>query len=293
MAEISTQILENSLPSSLKLTGSEKLGQTIMEKGIQISDQIQPQLDNLQAELVNTAQNTLISAVNDLCLPARQLDLIILQRNNIVNKLNQIGIFLDTASITAGITFTVLDTLITTAKTLRILKPSLIAADAAGGGVGPFASLALQANELLDVLKFDDLGNSKLNKLKAIIDNTSAPISITSIFISKAISTLNSIDIVLKKCSPNSTYIPVSKDLNTINLRQSIAENTLNDVTYKGFVLEVEIVPYTPTVNRRRAIGKNQSGIITIQTELSFTTSNRVLIDELKYIIDRDNLKAY
>jgi hypothetical protein len=293
MAEISTQILENSLPSSLKLTGSEKLGQTIMEKGIQISDQIQPQLDNLQAELINTAQNTLISAVNDLCLPARQLDLIILQRNNIVNKLNQIGIFLDTASITAGITSTVLDTLITTAKTLRILKPSLIAADAAGGGIGPFASLALQANELLDVLKFDDLGNSKLNKLKGIIDNTSAPISITSIFISKAISTLNSIDIVLKKCSPNSTYIPVSKDLNTINLRQSIAENTLNDVTYKGFVLEVEIVPYTPTVNRRRAIGKNQSGITTIQTELSFTTSNRVLIDELKYIIDRDNLKAY
>ena len=40
MAEISTQILENSLPSSVKLTGSEKLGQTIMEKGIQISDQI-------------------------------------------------------------------------------------------------------------------------------------------------------------------------------------------------------------------------------------------------------------
>ena len=293
MAEISTQILENSLPSSLKLTGSEKLGQTIMEKGIQISDQIQPQLDNLQNELINTAQTALISAVNDLCLPARQLDLIILQRNNIVNKLNQIGIFLDTASITAGITSTVLDTLITTAKTLRILKPSLIAADAAGGGIGPFASLALQANELLDVLKFDDLGNSKLNKLKGIIDNTSAPISITSIFISKAISTLNSIDIVLKKCSPNSTYIPVSKDLNTINLRQSIAENTLNDITYKGFVLEVEIVPYTPTVNRRRAIGKNQSGITTIQTELSFTTSNRVLIDELKYIIDRDNLKAY
>jgi hypothetical protein len=293
MAEISIQILENSLPSSLKLTGSEKLGQTIMEKGIQISDQIQPQLDNLQNELINTAQTALISAVNDLCLPARQLDLIILQRNNIVNKLNQIGTFLDTASITAGITSTVLDTLITTAKTLRILKPSLIAADAAGGGIGPFASLALQANELLDVLKFDSLGNSKLNKLKSIVDNTAAPISITSIFISKAISTLNSIDIVLKKCSPNSTYLSISKDLNTINLRQSIAENTLNDATYKGFVLEVEIVPYTPTVNRRRAIGKNQSGIITIQTELSFTTDNSTLINELKLIIDRDNLKAY
>jgi hypothetical protein len=97
----------------------------------------------------------------------------------------------------------------------------------------------------------------------------------------------------LKQCSPNSTYLAISNDLENITLRQNIAENTLNQITYKGFVLEIEIIPYTPTVNRRRAIGKNQSGIIMIQTEFSFTTSNQVLINELKLIIDRDNLKAY
>ena len=135
--------------------------------------------------------------------------------------------------------------------------------------------------------------NSKLNKLKSIIDNTAAPISLTSSFISIAIVSLNSIDNILKQCSPNSTYLAISNDLKNITLRQNIAENTLNQITYKGFVLEIEIVPYTPTVNRRRAIGKNQSGIIMIQTEFSFTTSNQVLINELKLIIDRDNLKAY
>ena len=285
MAEVSIQVLENSLPSSLKLTGSEKLGQIILEKGIQISDQIQPQLTNIQ--------NELNSAPNGACLPPAQLDLIILQRNNIVNKLNQIGSVLDTATVAASITSDLLNSLITAAQTLRVTKTALIAADATAGGVGPFASLVFQANEVLDALKFDSLGNSKLNKLKTIIDNTAAPISLTGSFISIAIVSLNSIDNILRQCSPNSTYLAISNDLENITLRQNIAENTLNQITYKGFVLEIEIVPYTPTVNRRRAIGKNQSGIIMIQTEFSFTTSNQVLINELKLIIDRDNLKAY
>lgn len=285
MAEVSIQVLENSLPSSLKLTGSEKLGQIILEKGIQISDQIQHQLTNIQ--------NELNSAPNGACLPPAQLDLIILQRNNIVNKLNQIGSVLDTATVAAGITSDLLNSLITAAQTLRVTKTALIAADATAGGVGPFASLVFQANEVLDALKFDSLGNSKLNKLKTIIDNTAAPISLTGSFISIAIVSLNSIDNILRQCSPNSTYLAISNDLENITLRQNIAENTLNQITYKGFVLEIEIVPYTPTVNRRRAIGKNQSGIIMIQTEFSFTTSNQVLINELKLIIDRDNLKAY
>ena len=285
MAEVSVQVLENALPSSLKLTGSEKLGQVILEKGIQISDQIQPQLTNIQ--------NELNSAPNGTCLPPAQLDLIILQRNNIVNKLNQIGSVLDTTTAAAGITSDLLNSLITAAQTLRVAKTALIATDATAGGIGPFASLVFQANEVLDALKFDSLGNSKLNKLKSIIDNTAAPISLTSSFISIAIVSLNSIDNILKQCSPNSTYLAISNDLENITLRQNIAENTLNQITYKGFVLEIEIVPYTPTVNRRRAIGKNQSGIIMIQTEFSFTTSNQVLINELKLIIDRDNLKAY
>jgi hypothetical protein len=46
-------------------------------------------------------------------------------------------------------------------------------------------------------------------------------------------------------------------------------------------------------VNRYRAVGKNQSGIVLIQTELSFTLEPQILINELKLIIDRDNLKAY
>jgi hypothetical protein len=284
MATIDLQLFENSLPDSLKSTGSEKLGQLILEKGIQINDIVQPQLDLLLSN---------ITLPNDLCLPENQLNEFIIQRNNIVDTLNQINKYLDLTTSAIGITSTTLDTLISTAQTLRGLKPAAILATAASPAPGPFASLVLQANELLDNLKFDALGNSKLNKLKIIIDGTAVPISLTSRFISNTIVALGLIDVILKKCSPNSTLSPISQNLIDITEAQLKSSQTTNDITYKGFIIEIEEVPFNDTITRRKAVGKNSQGIPLIETELSFTTNPLILINELKLIIDRDNLKAY
>jgi len=284
MATVDLKIFENSLPDSLKSTGSEKLGQIILEKGIQISDLIQPQLTKLLSSLTTP---------NGLCLPEAQLNLLIIQRNNIVDSLNQIEKYLSLTTKAVGITSTTLDTLITTAQVLRGLKPAAIAATAASPAPGPFASLVLQINEVLDNLKFDALGNSKLNKLKTIIDSTTTPIALTSQFIAKAITVLGLIDVIIKKCSPNSTLSIISQDLINITEAQLKASQTLNNITYKGFIIEIQEVPFSPTVNRRKAVGKNAQGIPLIETELSFTTISQILVNELKLIIDRDNLKAY
>jgi hypothetical protein len=87
--------------------------------------------------------------------------------------------------------------------------------------------------------------------------------------------------------------IPLNPDLKEIARVQQEASQTLNDTTYQGFIIEIEEVPFSPTVNRRKAIGLNSQGIKLIETELSFTTDTELLINELKLIIDRDNLKAY
>ena len=284
MATVDLQLFENSLPDSLKSTGSEKLGQIILEKGIQINDIVQPQLDLLLSN---------ITLPDGLCLPEAQLNEFIIQRNNIVDTLNQINKYLDLTTSAIGITSTTLDALLATVQTIRRLKPAAIAATAASPAPGPFASLVLQANELLDNLKFDALGNSKLNKLKIIIDGTAVPISLTSRFISNAITILTSIDIIIKKCSPNSTLSPISQNLIDITEAQLKSLQTTNDITYKGFVIEIEEVPFNDKITRRKAVGKNSQGIPLIQTELSFTTNPLILINELKLIIDRDNLKAY
>ena len=72
-----------------------------------------------------------------------------------------------------------------------------------------------------------------------------------------------------------------------------MAQSSENDGTYKGFILEIETRPFTDRVNESRAVGKNKSDIIMISTEYSFASNPQVLIDELKFIIDRDDLKAY
>jgi hypothetical protein len=281
MATVDLKTFENSLPDSLKSTGSEKLGQIILEKGIQINDLIQPQLTKLLSNLTTP---------DGLCLPEAQLNLLITQRNNIVDNLNQIEKYLNLTTKAVGITSTTLNVLITTAKTLRGLKPAAIAATAASLAPGPFASLVLQINEVLDNLKFDSLGNSKLDKLKTIIDGTSSPISLTSQFISTAITTLGLIDIIIKKCSPNSTLSNISPDLLVIPQNQTQQNQ---QTQYQGFIFEIQEIPFNDKINRRKAVGKNAQGIPLIETELSFTTDTQTLINELKLIIDRDNLKAY
>jgi len=278
MATVDLKTFEDSLPDSLKTTGSEKLGQIILEKGIQINDIIQPQLNKL---LLN------LTTPDGLCLPEAQLNLIIAQRNNIVDNLNQIEKYLNLTTKAVGITSVTLNTLITTAQTLRGLKPAAILATGASPAPGPFASLVLQINEVLDNLKFDSLGNSKLNKLKVIVDSTTTPIALTSGFISTSITSLGLIDAIIKKCSPNSTILDISPDL------LLVVTNSSQQQQYQGFNIEIQEVPFNDKINRRKAVGKNSQGISLIETELSFTTDTQTLINELKLIIDRDNLKAY
>jgi len=286
--DITAEQLNNATPDYIKAQGTDALPQLLMILGDQIPVIIQPALDKLQKELIEKYQNT------NTCPDAATLQEIINRRNNILGSLNKIGKIINT-------TTTVLTGISTALSILQGVNSSLdaskiaakIAAARASPVPGPFASLVLQINETLDNLKFDTLGNSKLNKLKIIIDSTATPISLTSQFITKAITILGLIDIIIKKCSPNSTLSPISQDLINITEAQLIATQTLNNITYKGFIIEIQEVPFSPTVNRRKAVGKNAQGIPLIETELSFTTIPQILINELKLIIDRDNLKAY
>lgn len=69
-------------------------------------------------------------------------------------------------------------------------------------------------------------------------------------------------------------------------------ENSTIETTYRGFVFEIEKVPFSPTVNRSRANALNKDGIVMLSSELSFTKEPSILIEELKFVIDRDNLRA-
>jgi hypothetical protein len=284
-----TQI-ENATPTDLKAMGIAKLPLLLLVIGTQVQKIIIPAITNLIATYIQKYIDT------NSCPDVATLAKIRQQRDLIVSQLNKIGRILNviTISLTGVATF------------LSILQGVLNAIDlakiAAKIAAVAFPPLAAGLPVLLNTLSaakstalVDEKGNSRLQKLTSIIGGAALVASIIGAFILTAVTLLKSIDFFLEKCDPNNmnSLTPISKEIKDVADAQVQSTSTQNETTYQGFIIKIETVPYTPTVNRRRALGKNQSGITLIQTELSFTTDDQTLINELKLIIDRDNLKAY
>ena len=282
--------IEKATPSDLKAMGIAKLPLLLLVIGNQVRKIIEPAIKNLIITYIQKYINT------NSCPDAATLAKIRQQRDLIVSQLNKIGKTLNiiTISLTGVSTFlSILEGII------KGIDLSKIAAKIAAASFPPLAATLPVLLNTLSAAKqsvlIDEKGNSRLTKLNSIIGGAALVASIIGGFILTAVTLLKSIDIFLEKCDPNNinTLTPISKEIQDIANAQSQADITQNQTPYSGFIIEIEKVPYTATVTRRRAIGKNQQGIILIQTELSFTTDNSTLINELKLIIDRDNLKAY
>ena len=282
--------IENATPTDLKAMGIAKLPLLLLIIGTKVQQIVIPAIINLIATYIQKYIDA------NSCPDAATLAKIRQQRDLIVSQLNKIGKTLNviTISLTGVATF------------LSILEGVLNAIDlakiAAKIAAVAFPPLAATLPVLLNTLSaakstalVDEKGNSRLQKLNSIIGGAALVASIVGAFILTAIALLKSIDFFLEKCDSNNmnSLTPISKEVQDIADAQAQSTLTQNEITYQGFIIEIETVPYTPTVDRRRALGKNQSGIILIQTELSFTTDDQTLINELKLIIDRDNLKAY
>jgi len=204
-------------------------------------------------------QNLIQEYIPDIntCPSPEVLNQLLITRNDIVQSLNKIGVKIDQTgkSLTGASDFLNL--------ALGLIKTTDIASIALSLALkippvstlpipGAIPSILNDAQTFIRKTTFDSAGNSKLAKIQNLD--------------------------------------PISKIIDDVANSQLQASQSQNQTTYKGFIIEIEEVPYTPTVTRRRAIGKDTSGIVLIQTELSFTTDSQTLINELKFIIDRDNV---
>jgi hypothetical protein len=296
---IDAKQIENATPADLKAMGVAKLPLLLLVIGNQVKKLIIPPLKNLIATYIKKFLDA------NACPDKATIDKIIQQRNLIVTQLNKIGRTLNIITISLTGVATFLSLLQGAIKAIDLAKIAAKLAAAAFPVLAPALPglLTTLTNAKTSVLIDPTTGNSRLQKLTSIIGGAALVASIISGFILIAVILLNSIDAFLKECItpvPNSDnrfisneLIPISKEIQDIAELQAKTTQTQNETTYKGFNIIIELVPYTPTVNRRRALGQNQDGITLIQTELSFTTDDQTLIDELKLIIDRDNLEAY
>jgi hypothetical protein len=103
---------------------------------------------------------------------------------------------------------------------------------------------------------------------------------------------LKRIDELINQC----TDIPMEEINAELLALQEQSEEQGNLVTQNvnGFDLSVEVVDKTKVgeLYRRQAIAKNAKGIIILKGEPSFAAEDQILIDELVFYIQSNNLKA-
>jgi hypothetical protein len=301
--DVDTQAIDNATPQDSKPQGSAKLGTLVTEQGKKLQLILIPAaialVIALGAPLVAGLQGKIKEKLNpnDSCPDNNKLNEIITKRNALVNRLNRLYNQLNrlTQALVRLSTFLSL-----TIAVLNILKRSKTIISLASKFIpsppGVPGAVTSATSDLDDVIRdqtFTSTGSPKLEKVAGSIAAASLSVALINGLILTVILLLRSIDAKIQKCDPYATLTPINSELIQIADLQQTAEETQNQTTYKGFIIDIEIIPYTSTVTRRRARGLNQDGIVLIQTELSFTTVDEVLINELKFIIDRDNLKAY
>lgn len=301
LTQIDPSLIQSNTPDNLKPQGTGKLGKKLLDLGKKTLKLILPKLTSLASEFAldqfNQAKNQATSpeALAQLkaqyCPSPQRLQRLVEMRNNIVGQLNAIGNQINILNNSV----TNLQTLISTLQNLLSVEQLAKIGISAISKAIPFGLPGAIPALLSDLETIDDEVIPVVDKNVAIFSGVSLPLSILSAIINKIIKALQSLDSLISLCLEDSglnlQLDPISEVILTVS--NEVDKAVTNDGSYKGFTFKIEEVPFSPTVTRRRAFALNQSGISLLQTRLSFTTSNQTLIDELKLIIDRDNLKAY
>ena len=243
---------------------------------------------------VNTLKNTLIPAVltmvasfgltqvsnykaeqlpklldQAVCPTQAELTNLINRKNKLVKQLNNSLKTIDATTIALGITGGLIQALeISLRAQIAILTP-----------VPPAAN---EANRILD---------KRISQLKSVNAGILSILVILRQVLAQAIQLLNLLDKLVQKCYPNADQERVSLELTALTVQQSTQLSPVV-TNVNGFEMGVETENSPNTLKRRRAIARNKQGVVMLQGEWSFSSINQILIDELVFYIQQNNLKA-
>jgi hypothetical protein len=243
---------------------------------------IQTRLFPLALSLLLAFGITKLTQKNQKICPTRNLLLgNIAKRNRIVKQLNQIfvTISLNTALATAL-------TLIVAQFRAGRLSISLLPIPL----ISQPYSVISKLQQVEDVLKELGEQNKELNKqiLIALIFLVASLIIILTL--------LKGIDELTQECAQeeNIDLEPISQELTSLT-NEANEEGIISVDKINGFTLEVQSLDQNVVgkLKRRQAIGKNAQGIILIKGDPSFSSSDQILINELAFYIQSNNLKAF
>ena len=224
------------------------------------------------------------SSMNATC-PANleELNAIIKKKNKLTKALNNIMKFLKTIRIVvtaiAGV-ITVLDIV------LKVIKPIYFVFPVAGFGAPDFSRPIKFIIENIDKIaaKFGVITLSTILVLTILIQE-----------LQRVLNYLSLLDTLVGGCAIEG-QLPqeqLSADLLEATEEQS---QQLSPVVTNVNGFEMSVIPVDASsvdgLKRRKAIARNQAGVIMLEGEPSFSSNDQILIDELVYYIEINDLKA-
>lgn len=241
---------------------------------------------------------TKISEANRKTCPTQgELDDVIRQRNKINRQMN--NIFKSIVSNTAiAAAFLVLANVL---RGVRLSLDALPFPQAFGTPPGPAGGLIF-AQPYSTSAKLQRI-NEKLEELSAANKELNKAILTNLIFVIAGLATvvilLKAIDDLIQECAEENGVTEV--ELEEINQELlDLAEEGEDDgnpiiSNINGFELSVETDDSNPvgSLKRRFAVAKDTRGITLLRGEPSFSSSDQILIDELIFYIQQNNLKAF
>jgi len=286
------------------MTGQDKIAVLLAEKGQELLNQLIPKIIDIATQTGIQNIGELKEKLPDFCLPPNELKKILTIRNALVDKLNsasqtinQLKKIVDPLNKVVTVTSTAVNTIDTVSTITKASIPLI--PTTTPGSPDPGKALLVSLDSLNKTLAKI---TPKITKAQNTISSIATTITFVNTILLKIIGLLNSIDKYLKGCNATSdtsntnALTPLDSSLTQLEQEQAAAlaqsEIPSSLTNYQGFILEVITEVYSPTVNRVKAVAKNAQGIILLQTPLSFTTTPQVLIEEIKLIIDSNNLKA-
>jgi antitoxin component of RelBE/YafQ-DinJ toxin-antitoxin module len=216
----------------------------------------------------------------DACPDENKIKGIIKKRNQLVKQLNQIYNIIRVLSKILNITNIVIQSLKIGINIAKALPTPPFA---------PSGGIASALNKIELRLEVAGIAVTVLSITSAVI----------GVVLQTIINLLNNLDLAIQQCSEeqNIPFEELNDELNAL-ANQTIEETQNNNnldqsQSYKGFTFEIKLDEInTSKYPKRYAQALNIQGVPVLRSESSFASNPQVLIDQLKFIIDTQNLRG-
>ena len=205
------------------------------------------------------------------------------QLNNIFQTLKTIKIGVETADKIISVANIVAQTL----STLILLFPTI---PFAPSPTAPLTTKVPTKNGPKDTIQ--QIAEI-LGKLKILSSSILLVLNVLIGILQEILNYMALLDMLIQDCAGDVNQETISNDLLEATQQQALQGNPVV-TNVNGF--EMSVISVSGTTNdqlkRRRAVARNKAGVIMLQGEPSFSSNDQILINELVFYIEQNNLKA-